>query len=91
MTSKEALDIILKPQNVYVKGSGKNNLQEVYITERFIAISVLQDLVERDTLLKIVDTGIGGSYCKKCRKSKHYDSFGNRNNFCGGCGQKLLW
>ena len=57
MTSKEALDIILKPQHAYVKGSCKTILQEVNTIERFIAISVLQDLVEKDTPKQAVDYG----------------------------------
>ena len=79
MTSKEALEVLNNP----MKKEHWDLQNEAY--------NLLTDLVERDTPVKIVDTGIGGSYCKKCRKSKHYDSFGNRNNFCGGCGQKLKW
>lgn len=83
MTSKEAYNLVLHELERNTNFTEDSTFGK--------AVDMLNDLVERDTPLKIVDTGIGGSYCKKCRKSKHYDSFGNRNNFCGGCGQRLKW
>ena len=83
MTSKEALEILVKQANER-KLSNK-------IVANGIAVSFLEKLVERDTPMKVKHENNGIPYCAVCERSYLRDGRGNQNRFCGYCGQRLDW
>ncbi len=55
------------------------------------SIEILEELVERDTPMKIKHENNGIQYCAVCERSYLRDGRGNQNRFCGYCGQRLDW
>jgi len=60
-----------------------------YLLDR--EIQVLEELVERDTPMKVKHENNGIPYCAVCERSYLRDGRGNQNRFCGYCGQRLDW
>ena len=78
MTSKEALEILVKQANER-KLSNK-------IVANGIAVSLLEKLVERDTPMIPISESIE-LICPKCGEEQHT----NTARFCSECGQRLDW
>ena len=79
MTSKEALEILVKQANER-KLSNK-------IVANGIAVSLLEELVDRDTPKKLKQMGIT-FVCPVCHR---WLTFTDKQNFCSKCGQRLDW
>ena len=80
MTSKEALEILVKQANER-KLSNK-------IVANGIAVSLLEKLVERDTPIKPISSGNTSSISKHCICNKVVMPC---DRFCPKCGQRLDW
>lgn len=75
MTSKEAVNLF---KQYHWKVDDKNK-----------ALEILEQLVERDTPMKVKHENNGIPYCAVCKRSYLRDVRGNQNRFCGYCGQRL--
>jgi len=71
--------------------TSKEVLEDIkgYLLDR--EIQVLEELVERDTPMKVKHENNGIPYCAVCERSYLRDGRGNQNRFCGYCGQRLDW
>lgn len=87
MTSKEALETV-KDYLLPKLKEDNSELGSIIIVE---SVNVLEQLVERDTPMKVKHENNGIPYCAVCKRSYLRDGRGNQNRFCGYCGQRLDW